>query len=175
MVLKIQVFCEVTLYLRENSLIFRSVVVSRNSTDMFNQQHSITFRNIWIFNSTITPRNNLPITEVSFRILIYLPYTNETSVTWNRFSLIPKLFLSWMWIIKKKCLVHKSFKVLKFPAFCYVHKLYWCFVILSLKHVSCRGAAVVQWLRCCATNRKVAGSIPAGVTGIFHWHKILSL
>ena len=28
--------------------------------------------------------------------------------------------------------------------------------------------AVAQWLRCCATNRKVAGSIPAGVTGIFH-------
>ena len=23
------------------------------------------------------------------------------------------------------------------------------------------------WLRCCATNRKVAGSIPAGVNGIF--------
>jgi len=27
---------------------------------------------------------------------------------------------------------------------------------------------VAQWLRCCATNRKVAGSIPAGVIGIFH-------
>jgi len=27
--------------------------------------------------------------------------------------------------------------------------------------------AVAQWLRCCATNRKVAGSIPAGVNGIF--------
>jgi len=26
---------------------------------------------------------------------------------------------------------------------------------------------VAQWLRCCATNRKVAGSIPAGVIGIF--------
>jgi len=25
------------------------------------------------------------------------------------------------------------------------------------------GTAVAQWLRCCATNRKVAGSIPAGV------------
>jgi len=24
------------------------------------------------------------------------------------------------------------------------------------------GTAVAQWLRCCATNRKVAGSIPAG-------------
>jgi len=28
--------------------------------------------------------------------------------------------------------------------------------------------AVAQWLRCCVTNRKVAGSIPAGVLGIFH-------
>ena len=36
--------------------------------------------------------------------------------------------------------------------------------------------AVAQWSRCCATNRKVAGSIPAGVSGIFidiksfRWH-----
>jgi hypothetical protein len=29
---------------------------------------------------------------------------------------------------------------------------------------------VAQCLRCCATNRKVAGSIPAGVIEIFHWH-----
>jgi len=35
------------------------------------------------------------------------------------------------------------------------------------------GTAVAQWLRCRATNRKVACSIPAGVMGIFHWHKIL--
>ena len=33
------------------------------------------------------------------------------------------------------------------------------------------GTAVVQWSRCCATNRKVAGSIQDGVTGIFHRHK----
>jgi len=26
---------------------------------------------------------------------------------------------------------------------------------------------LVQWLRCCATNRKVAGSIPASVSGFF--------
>jgi hypothetical protein len=30
------------------------------------------------------------------------------------------------------------------------------------------GQAVAQWLRHCATNRKVAGSIPDGVIGIFH-------
>jgi hypothetical protein len=31
------------------------------------------------------------------------------------------------------------------------------------------GHAVAQWLRHCATNRKVAGSIPDGVTGIFQY------
>jgi hypothetical protein len=30
------------------------------------------------------------------------------------------------------------------------------------------GIAVAQWLRYCATNRKVAGSIPDGVIEIFH-------
>ena len=29
------------------------------------------------------------------------------------------------------------------------------------------GTAVAQWLRCCATSWKVAGSIPAGVSGFF--------
>jgi hypothetical protein len=33
------------------------------------------------------------------------------------------------------------------------------------------GTAVAQWLRYCATNRKVAGSIPDGVIGNFYWHK----
>jgi hypothetical protein len=27
-----------------------------------------------------------------------------------------------------------------------------------------------SWLRHCATNQTVAGSIPDGVTGFFHWH-----
>jgi len=30
-----------------------------------------------------------------------------------------------------------------------------------------RGTAVAKWLRSCATNRKVAGSIPGGVIGFF--------
>jgi len=30
-----------------------------------------------------------------------------------------------------------------------------------------RGTAVAQWLRCCATSRKVAGSIPDDVIGFF--------
>jgi len=35
-------------------------------------------------------------------------------------------------------------------------------------YLSEAGTAVAQWLRRCATNLKVAGSIPAGVIGIFH-------
>ena len=38
---------------------------------------------------------------------------------------------------------------------------------LNLSSVWGLGTAVAQWLRCCATNRKVAGSIPAGVSGFF--------
>ena len=35
--------------------------------------------------------------------------------------------------------------------------------------------AVAQWLKCCTTNRKLAGSIPAGFSGFFHWRKILPI
>jgi hypothetical protein len=31
-----------------------------------------------------------------------------------------------------------------------------------------------SWLRHCATNRQVAGTIPDGVSGIFHWHNPVS-
>ena len=37
------------------------------------------------------------------------------------------------------------------------------------------GTAVAQWLRCCATNRKVAGSIADGVIGIFHSDRTMAL
>jgi hypothetical protein len=32
------------------------------------------------------------------------------------------------------------------------------------------GTAVAQWLRYCASNWKVAGSIADGVIGFFRWH-----
>ena len=41
-------------------------------------------------------------------------------------------------------------------------KLYFVTMLLEMW-----GTAVAQWLRCCATNRKVAGSIPAGVSEYF--------
>jgi len=38
--------------------------------------------------------------------------------------------------------------------------------VMTVGHAN-MGTAVAQWLRCCATNREVAGSIPAGVSGFF--------
>ena len=36
-----------------------------------------------------------------------------------------------------------------------------------LSNSSLMGTAVAQWIRCCATDRNVTGSIPAGVSGFF--------
>ena len=38
---------------------------------------------------------------------------------------------------------------------------------VQISSVTQHSNAVAQWLRCCATNPKVAGSIPDGVIGIF--------
>ena len=45
-----------------------------------------------------------------------------------------------------------------------------CFLLKKKLLAYTKGTAVAQWLRCCTTNRKVAGSIPDGVIGIFHLH-----
>ena len=39
------------------------------------------------------------------------------------------------------------------------------------QHLMYEGTAVAQWLRCCATIRKIAHSIPAGVSGFFIYIK----
>ena len=48
--------------------------------------------------------------------------------------------------------------------FCMAH--YLAILFISVWHTISLTAAA-QWLRCCAANRKVAGSIPAGVSGFF--------
>jgi hypothetical protein len=44
------------------------------------------------------------------------------------------------------------------------------FYVLFPSFLCNRGTRWRSWLRHCATNRKVAGSIPYGVIWIFHWH-----
>ena len=44
-------------------------------------------------------------------------------------------------------------------------------ILVCVDFVIFHGTAVAQWLRCCVTNRKVAGSIPAGVIGNFIYIK----
>ena len=40
-------------------------------------------------------------------------------------------------------------------------------LIMLITLIMLVGTRVAQWLRCCATNQKVAGSIPADVSGFF--------
>jgi len=52
---------------------------------------------------------------------------------------------------------------------CDAQLILYCLVVNTCT-VKWLDTAVAQWLRCCGTNRKVAGSIPGGFFGIFHWH-----
>jgi len=46
----------------------------------------------------------------------------------------------------------------------------WMAFNIRFLHSIFGGTQWCGWLRHCATSRKVTGSIPAGVIGIFHWH-----
>ena len=81
-------------------------------------------------------------------------------------------------IIRKKCRIFCSFLFVKLDAILNrtipsTLNLFQMSVAVVTRYIlkaspKYLGTAVAQWLRCCATNRNVAGSIPAGVTGIFH-------
>jgi hypothetical protein len=58
--------------------------------------------------------------------------------------------------------------VIYFVEMCYVEYCIFINFSLSSSVYFYWGTAVAQWLRYCATNLKVAGSIPDGVSGIFH-------
>ena len=52
---------------------------------------------------------------------------------------------------------------------CFVDKIHVFYVRMFMKYLHTifhMGTVVAQWLRCCATNRKFAGSIPDGVIDI---------
>jgi hypothetical protein len=51
-----------------------------------------------------------------------------------------------------------------------MHCLHSVYYELTVSTCFEQGHAVAQWLRHCAKSRKVAGSIPDGVIGIFHGH-----
>ena len=63
-----------------------------------------------------------------------------------------------MWFLLIKCSLCDFYNTI-----CISSMFTWPYIYLE-------GTAVAQWLRRCATSRKVAGSIPDGVTGIFHQH-----
>jgi len=98
------------------------------------------------------------ITENTFDIMSYLPITRKKSVyPWSAISLLVisvwdnRTWLRTIWFLYCCLLVFcKDMQHLEYK--------------IILLH---KGTAVAQWLRCYATNGKVAGSIPAGISRFF--------
>jgi hypothetical protein len=70
--------------------------------------------------------------------------------------------------IRQGCLNHALTGCFLRPASAFVNYEYICYNIRIVWAVG--GTRWRSWLRHCATNWKVADSIPHGVTVIFHWH-----
>jgi hypothetical protein len=69
-----------------------------------------------------------------------------------------------MFVIRERLYAHPLYQY--FPALqTELFKVYFYIIFSSTPR---SGTTVAQWLMYCATNRKVPGSIPDGVIGIFH-------
>jgi len=92
-------------------------------------------------------------------IYVFISYLTENTLSFFLFTSSTSLRSCYYWARTNQ--------------FCW--KKIWCRLLFNLDLNTKGGTAVTQWLRRCDTNRKVAGSIPAGVIEIFHLHKILPI
>ena len=104
----------------------------------------------------------LPFSPVRSKFNSQCSYTHTTLrvfLTWTIFS--PNHSLSFFLLIIFSSLIPYVINIISsFSAYIYFSFLFCCFCFhLHRWRI---------WLMHCATNRKVAGSIPDGVTGIFH-------
>jgi len=90
-------------------------------------------------------------------LLLVVLHCNVAAWTWGKYIRAMDFHLqhmgSWAWI---KCVW-------------YERKKESCSTISIQQSITGRGTWWRSWLRHCATSQKVAGSIPDGVIGIFHW------
>ena len=70
-----------------------------------------------------------------------------------------------MGILKRKTVFEPSVIIIDY---CIIIITAYYNYIINAQYNYYRGTAEAQWLRCCATNRKVVASIPDGVIGVFH-------
>jgi hypothetical protein len=73
---------------------------------------------------------------------------------------------TWMWRCRIFSILHTFIFYISFLFFAYLQRTFTKHAFKFFTYI-CTGTAVAQWLRYCATNQKVAGSIPDGVMEFF--------
>ena len=99
-----------------------------------------------------------------------MPWTvAEMPRFWGR--LCPSFYVACPYVFVLQCFISIALKhVSNFPTYCqrYCLKTFLCPLHLSNCFWFGEGTRWRSWLRHCFTSRRVAGSIPDGVIGIFH-------
>jgi hypothetical protein len=125
----------------------------------------------------------VPENLVSVQLLL-VPQENWPAkhTGYTHYMILLSIFGSWMFIPTLTAVIRLKREVLHaawylIPAV--NTQSFWCLYLISFMYIDFYsfyslldytwGTRWRSWLRHCATNRKVAGSIPDGVTGIFQW------
>ena len=111
----------------------------------------------------------MTVKQVQFLIVCY------SSLSCTRLYILHNIFLSEVCCFDSSdCVNVQSLR--PYIRVCFARVLYILTFITVVSNCECEymcmyiillGIAVAQWLRCCATNEKVAGAIPASVSGFF--------
>jgi hypothetical protein len=104
--------------------------------------------------------------SVAHKLLRLRCYFPQLQCKWH---LVVKLVSSSSVISKRHYLAYRNTFILDSHAFQFMSNVTLKLPIFDVSLCICGGTRWRSWLRHCATNRKVAGLIPDGVTGIFRW------
>ena len=121
-----------------------------------------TLKTVRIFNISL-----FFLSFVSFPQLILLFFTFTPLLESSVYILFIFSFSCFLFLMFHSCPLHLLAIIY---IYIYIHiYIYLSHTLSDLYFLFC-GTRWRSWLRHCATSWKVAGSIPDGVIGIFHWH-----
>jgi hypothetical protein len=104
--------------------------------------------------------------------ILYITYDITIMLESDEFKLQIKLitFLPFLMLCCIQNLLYRHIQNLLYRHIKVQQPITFWFIFLSYQSNRGHAARWRSWLRHCATSRRVAGSIPDGIAGIFNWH-----